>query len=80
MPQSGGPVAAGGPASSWRVRTSARRAWRRHGQRRNARAGWHIVKELYDVGVLPGVVRRMAVGFKTDEVRRYLSFPDLQSR
>ncbi len=35
-----------------------------------------IVKELYDVGVLPGVVRPMAVGFKTDEVRRYLSFPD----
>ncbi len=34
-----------------------------------------IVKELYDVGVLPGVVRPMAVGFKTDEVRRYLSFP-----
>ncbi len=36
-----------------------------------------IVKELYDVGVLPGVVRPMAVGFKTDEVRRYLSFPEL---
>ncbi|MCH7685728.1 MAG: TIGR03032 family protein [Planctomycetes bacterium] len=35
-----------------------------------------IVKELYDVGVLPGVIRPMAVGFKTDEVRRYLSFPD----
>ncbi len=34
-----------------------------------------IVKELYDVSVLPGVVRPMAVGFKTDEVRRYLSFP-----
>ncbi len=34
-----------------------------------------IVKELYDVGVLPGVVRPMAVGFRTDEVRRYLSFP-----
>lgn len=33
-----------------------------------------VVKELYDVGVLPGVVRPMAVGFKTDEVRRYLSF------
>ncbi len=39
-----------------------------------------IVKELYDVGVLPGVVRPMAVGFKTDEVRRYLSFPDSQDR
>ncbi len=35
-----------------------------------------IVKELYDVGVLPGVIRPMAVGFKTDEVRRYLSFPE----
>ena len=34
-----------------------------------------IVKELYDVGVLPGIRRPMAVGFKTDEVRRYLSFP-----
>ncbi len=33
-----------------------------------------IVKELYDVGVLPGVIRPMAVGFKTDEIRRYLSF------
>jgi uncharacterized protein (TIGR03032 family) len=35
-----------------------------------------MVRELYDVGVLPGVVRPMAVGFKTDEVRRYLSFPE----
>ncbi len=35
-----------------------------------------IVKELYDVGVLPGVVRPMAVGFRTDEVRRYLSFAE----
>lgn len=33
-----------------------------------------VVKELYDVGVLPGVIRPMAVGFKTDEIRRYLSF------
>lgn len=37
-----------------------------------------VVKELYDVGVLSGVIRPMAVGFKTDEVRRYLSFPDEQ--
>ena len=36
-----------------------------------------IVKELYDVGVLPGVIRPMAVGFKTDEVKRYLSFPEV---
>ncbi len=35
-----------------------------------------VVKELYDVGVLPGIIRPMAVGFKTDEVRRYLSFPE----
>ena len=35
-----------------------------------------IVKELYDVGVLPGIIRPMAVGFKTDEVKRYLSFPE----
>ena len=34
-----------------------------------------IVKELYDVGVLPGIRRPMAVGFKTDEIRRYISFP-----
>ncbi|MCA9291755.1 MAG: TIGR03032 family protein [Phycisphaerales bacterium] len=36
-----------------------------------------IVKELYDVAVLPGVIRPMAVGFKSDEVRRYLSFPEM---
>ncbi len=36
-----------------------------------------VVKELYDVGVLPGVIRPMAVGFKTDEVRRYLSIPEV---
>ncbi|MEQ8959482.1 MAG: TIGR03032 family protein, partial [Coleofasciculus sp. C2-GNP5-27] len=29
-----------------------------------------IVTELYDVAVLPGVQRPMAVGFKTDEIRR----------
>jgi hypothetical protein len=33
-----------------------------------------IVTELYDVGTLPGVLRPMAVGFKTDEIKRYLSF------
>ena len=31
-----------------------------------------IVSELYDVVVLPGVVRPMALGFKTDEIRRTL--------
>ena len=35
-----------------------------------------VVKELYDVGMLPGVIRPMAVGFRTDEARRYLSFGD----
>jgi uncharacterized protein (TIGR03032 family) len=39
-----------------------------------------IVKELYDVGVLPGVIRPMAIGFKTDEVRRYLSFKEIGER
>jgi uncharacterized protein (TIGR03032 family) len=34
-----------------------------------------VVRELYDVGVLPDVRRPMAVGFQTDEIRRYLSFP-----
>lgn len=32
-----------------------------------------IVTELYDVAVLPGVVRPMALGFKTDEIRRMIS-------
>jgi uncharacterized protein (TIGR03032 family) len=34
-----------------------------------------VVRELYDVGVLDGIVRPMALGFRTDEIRRYLSFP-----
>ena len=29
-----------------------------------------IVRELYDVVVLPGVRRPLALGFKTDEIRR----------
>jgi uncharacterized protein (TIGR03032 family) len=32
-----------------------------------------IVQELYDVIVLPGVVRPMALGFKTDEIRRVIT-------
>ncbi|WP_130471350.1 TIGR03032 family protein [Candidatus Magnetaquicoccus inordinatus] len=32
-----------------------------------------IVEELYDVVALPGVRRPMALGFKTDEIRRVLS-------
>jgi uncharacterized protein (TIGR03032 family) len=35
-----------------------------------------MVSELYDVIVLPGVVRPMALGFKSDEVRRLLSVDD----
>lgn len=31
------------------------------------------VRELYDVAVLPGAARPMALGFKTDEIRRMLS-------
>lgn len=33
-----------------------------------------IVKELYDVALIPGVIRPMAIGFRTDEIRRYVSF------
>lgn len=32
-----------------------------------------VVEELYDVAVLPGVHRPMAVGFKTDEIRRVIT-------
>ncbi len=32
-----------------------------------------IVEELYDVVVLPGVRRPMAIGFKTDEIRRVVT-------
>jgi len=32
-----------------------------------------VVEELYDVTVLPGVVRPMALGFKTDEIRRVIT-------
>lgn len=37
-----------------------------------------IVEELYDVVVLPGVMRPMAIGLKTDEIRRVLSLPNLE--
>ncbi|NJK68906.1 MAG: TIGR03032 family protein [Microcoleus sp. SU_5_3] len=33
-----------------------------------------VVEELYDVAVLPGVRRPMAVGFRTDEIRRVIRF------
>lgn len=32
-----------------------------------------IVEELYDVALLPGVVRPMALGFKSDEIRRLIT-------
>lgn len=32
-----------------------------------------VIEELYDVAVLPGVRRPMAVGFKTDEIRRLVT-------
>lgn len=32
-----------------------------------------IVEELYDVVVIPGVRRAMAIGFKTDEIRRVIT-------
>jgi uncharacterized protein (TIGR03032 family) len=34
------------------------------------------VEELYDVQILPGVQRPMALGFKTGEIRRTLSMGD----
>ena len=33
-----------------------------------------VVEELYDVAILPGVRRPMAIGFKTDEIRRVVTF------
>ena len=32
-----------------------------------------IVEEFYDVVALPQVMRPMALGFKTDEIRRFLT-------
>lgn len=32
-----------------------------------------IVEELYDVSVLPGVRQPMALGFKSDEIRRTIT-------
>ncbi len=34
------------------------------------------VEELYDVAVLPGVVRPKALGFQTDEIRHQVCFSD----
>jgi uncharacterized protein (TIGR03032 family) len=35
-----------------------------------------MVRELYDVAVLPGVVRPMALGFKSDEIQRMIAVDD----
>ena len=35
-----------------------------------------VIEELYDVAALPGVVRPMALGLKTDEIRRVISVAD----
>lgn len=35
-----------------------------------------VIEELYDVVVVPGVVRPMALGFKTDEIRRTISIEE----
>ena len=35
-----------------------------------------IVEELYDVQVLPGIRRPMAIGFRSDEIRRIISIGD----
>jgi uncharacterized protein (TIGR03032 family) len=38
-----------------------------------------LVSELYDVAVVPGVVKPMALGFKTDEIQRILAVGDEDS-
>jgi hypothetical protein len=35
-----------------------------------------LVRELYDVAVLPKVSRPMALGFKTDEIQRTIAISD----
>ncbi|EDX78098.1 conserved hypothetical protein TIGR03032 [Coleofasciculus chthonoplastes PCC 7420] len=39
-----------------------------------------IVTELYDVAVLPGMRRPMAVGFKTDEIRRVVRIGSVEQK
>ena len=36
-----------------------------------------LVRELYDVAVLPNVTRPMAFGFKTDEIQRTIAIGEL---
>ena len=35
-----------------------------------------VVRELFDVAVLPGVGNPAAIGFRTDEIRRIISIDD----
>ncbi len=35
-----------------------------------------LIEELYDVVVVPGIIRPMAIGFKTEEIRRTISIQD----
>ena len=35
-----------------------------------------VVQELYDVVALPGAIRPMAIGFRSDEIRRVISVGD----
>lgn len=35
-----------------------------------------IVTELYDVAVIPGIRRPMAIGFRSDEIRRFVTLDD----
>jgi hypothetical protein len=34
-----------------------------------------VIEELYDVCVLPGIQRPMAIGFVTEEIRHMVSLP-----
>lgn len=34
-----------------------------------------VIRELYDVAVIPGLLRPKALGLKTNEIQRYFSFP-----
>lgn len=38
-----------------------------------------IVEELYDVVVLRGIKRPMALGFKSEEIRGVISLPEVDS-
>ena len=36
----------------------------------------NVVREMFDVAVMPGVVNPAMIGFKTDEVLRVISIDD----